>query len=49
MHLYSFSKYACIFCNATALVVVLKGRLDCDSRRVFYATLEATQTRRTDL
>ena len=27
----------------------LKGRLDCDSRRVFYTTLEATQTRRTDL
>ena len=27
----------------------LKGRLDCDSRRVLYATLEATQTRRTDL
>ena len=26
-----------------------KGRLDCDSRRVFYATLETTQTRRTDL
>ena len=29
--------------------VALKGRLDCDSRRVFYTTLEATQTRRTDL
>ena len=27
----------------------IKGRLDCDSRRVFYATLEATQTRRIDL
>ena len=27
----------------------VKGRLDCDSQRVFYATLEATQTRRTDL
>ena len=29
--------------------LALKGRLDCDSRRVFYTTLEATQTRRTDL
>ena len=28
---------------------LFKGRLDCDSRRVFSATLEATQTRRTDL
>ena len=27
----------------------LKGRLDWDSQKVFYATLEATQTRRTDL
>ena len=27
----------------------IKGRLDCDSRRILYATLEATQTRRTDL
>ena len=27
----------------------LKGRLDCDSRRVFYATLKAIQTRRTGL
>ena len=23
MQLYSFSKYACVFCNATALVMVL--------------------------
>ena len=31
------------------LTTLLKGRLDCDSWRVFYTTLEATQTRRTDL
>ena len=31
------------------LLIPIKGRLDCDSRRVFYTTLEATQTRRTDL
>ena len=31
------------------IILMFKGRLDCDSRRVFYTTLEATQTRRTDL
>ena len=32
-----------------ASLAKVKGRLDSYSRRVFYATLEATQTRRTDL
>ena len=35
--------------NNAVVVCLVKGRLDCDSWRVFYTTLEATQTRRTDL
>ena len=41
---------ALIYNNLLNLISgTVKGRLDCDSRKVFYVTLEATQTRRTDL